>query len=147
MPEAISQSAGSTFKPFVTSTSNRLCMPEPAVQRKDCSPEAVPTTTEPAPLTAGARVGLPPGGVTRPVGADPAGAAGIAARQVAQADHARAGGPAKGLAAACANNNRAVGADAGSGAVRGARQVAQTDHAGAGGPAKGLVLGGGGLAG
>src|ERR1017187_5846667 len=59
MPEAISNSAGSKFKPFVTSTSRRLCMPEPAVQRKAW----LHTTMEPSPLTA---VALPPPRPTMP---------------------------------------------------------------------------------
>src|ERR1039458_9076475 len=101
-------------------------MPEPADQRKACAPEAErldPTAGQP-----------------------PAGAWGIAAGQVPQAENAGAGGPAKGLRAggraAGSDDERAVGAGTGGGAVRAARQVAQADHAGAGGPAKGLVVAG-----
>src|ERR1019366_8258074 len=59
MPEALISGAGpEESKPFVTSTAHRLCMPEPAVQRKPG-----PTTMEPSPLTA---VALPPPRPTMP---------------------------------------------------------------------------------
>src|ERR1039458_8194657 len=75
MPEAISTSAGSMLKPFVTSKSHRLCMPEPAVQRKAWLPEAEelePTMTEPSALTPVAELFVVPGRWPRPTMPEPA---------------------------------------------------------------------------
>ena len=63
----------------------------------------------------------------------------VVARQFAQVDHAGAGRPAVGVAAAVADDNQAIGADVGGGATRVAGQGAQPDHAGGGRPAEGFT--------